>query len=52
MKTVAEGVETIAQFEALQTMGVTMFQGYLFGKPAPVSHWVGQVSIHTHHAIK
>ncbi|WDT86527.1 bifunctional diguanylate cyclase/phosphodiesterase [Alteromonas sp. 009811495] len=52
MKTVAEGVETIAQFEALQVMGVTMFQGYLFGKPAPVSHWVAQESIHTHHAIK
>ncbi len=52
MQTVAEGVETMAQFDALEAMGVTVFQGYLFGKPAPVSHWAGQQSIHSHQAIK
>jgi EAL domain-containing protein (putative c-di-GMP-specific phosphodiesterase class I) len=33
MKTVAEGVETRAQFDTLQSMGVNEFQGYLFAKP-------------------
>ncbi|MFT7373525.1 MAG: Amt family ammonium transporter [Oleiphilaceae bacterium] len=33
--TVAEGVETRAQFEALLEMGCDLFQGYLFHKPLP-----------------
>lgn len=33
---VAEGVETRAQFEFLKASGCMFFQGYLFGKPAPL----------------
>ncbi len=40
MSTVAEGVETVEQFEALHAMGVQEFQGYLFAKPMPVEEWV------------
>lgn len=42
MQTIAEGVETEAQFQVLKNMGVVMFQGYLFGKPAPLQYWVEQ----------
>ena len=38
----AEGVETQAQYEALQGMGCRRFQGYLFAKPGPaqnIEHW-------------
>jgi diguanylate cyclase (GGDEF)-like protein/PAS domain S-box-containing protein len=33
----AEGVETVPQFEMLQAYGVDYVQGYLFGRPGPVS---------------
>ena len=33
LQTVAEGVETEAQFEILKAIGCDYFQGYLFGKP-------------------
>jgi EAL domain-containing protein (putative c-di-GMP-specific phosphodiesterase class I) len=33
--TVAKGVESRAQFEALQAAGVDFVQGYLFGRPVP-----------------
>ncbi len=33
LQTVAEGVETEAQFEVLKSIGCDLFQGYLFGKP-------------------
>lgn len=32
-KVIAEGVETVAELGALQALGVTLFQGYLFAKP-------------------
>ena len=35
--TVAEGVETRAQFEALRAAGATQVQGYLFGHPLPAA---------------
>ena len=34
LRVVAEGVETSAQFEALQSMSCDRVQGYLFGRPA------------------
>jgi diguanylate cyclase (GGDEF)-like protein len=35
--TVAKGVESPAQFEALQAAGIDLAQGYLFGRPVPHS---------------
>ena len=35
--TTAEGVETEEQFELLRASGVNTVQGYLFGRPCPVS---------------
>ena len=32
----AEGVETVGEKELLSAMGVDLFQGYLFGRPAPI----------------
>ncbi|MBR3226236.1 MAG: EAL domain-containing protein [Atopobiaceae bacterium] len=37
IRTLAEGVETEAQFQFLKTIGCEMVQGYLFSKPAPDS---------------
>jgi EAL domain-containing protein (putative c-di-GMP-specific phosphodiesterase class I) len=36
ISTTAEGVETEEQFELLRAAGVTLVQGYLFGRPGPV----------------
>ncbi len=36
MKTLAEGVETKAQFDFLREIGCGMIQGFYFGKPEPV----------------
>jgi diguanylate cyclase (GGDEF)-like protein/PAS domain S-box-containing protein len=36
LQVIAEGVETEAQRDALLALGCTNFQGYLFGRPAPV----------------
>lgn len=36
LETLAEGVETMEQFELLKQLGCTRGQGYLFGKPMPV----------------
>ncbi len=35
-RVIAEGIETPAQADALRTMGCSLGQGYLFGKPVPV----------------
>lgn len=37
MVTTAEGIETEEQFEIVRIAGVTLAQGYLFGKPCPKS---------------
>jgi diguanylate cyclase (GGDEF)-like protein/PAS domain S-box-containing protein len=37
MLTTAEGVETEQQFSVLRGMGVDLAQGYLFGRPCPLS---------------
>jgi EAL domain-containing protein (putative c-di-GMP-specific phosphodiesterase class I) len=37
--TTAEGVETEAQFEYMRNAGVDFVQGYLFGRPAPISEF-------------
>ncbi|WP_236552150.1 EAL domain-containing protein [Alteromonas sp. KUL106] len=39
MQTIAEGVETPAQLSVLKEMGFKHFQGFLFGKPAPIEYW-------------
>jgi EAL domain-containing protein (putative c-di-GMP-specific phosphodiesterase class I)/CheY-like chemotaxis protein len=40
LRTVAEGVETVAQLEILQALGCDMGQGYLFAKPMPMQDWL------------
>ncbi|MEX8492762.1 EAL domain-containing protein [Sphaerotilus sp.] len=39
LRVVAEGVETLAQRDFLLHHGCETFQGYLFGKPAPITQW-------------
>lgn len=36
---IAEGVETEKQLAHLKALGCKKFQGYLFGKPAPIAEW-------------
>ncbi|MCK6424781.1 MAG: GGDEF and EAL domain-containing protein [Burkholderiaceae bacterium] len=43
LSTVAEGVETPAQFEVLRRLGVPEFQGYHFARPLPVDEWAARV---------
>lgn len=38
---IAEGIEDPADVEPLLAVGVTLGQGYLLGRPAPVEHWLG-----------
>jgi len=34
---IAEGIETDAELNILRTLGVTLAQGYILGRPAPAS---------------
>lgn len=38
-KVIAEGVETAAERATVASLGVTLAQGYLLGRPAPVDTW-------------
>ncbi|MFW5723991.1 MAG: EAL domain-containing protein, partial [Halochromatium sp.] len=40
LQVVAEGVETEAQRHQLIAIGVDRLQGYLFGHPVPIEHFV------------
>lgn len=40
IEVVAEGVETAEEHAALLQLGCRLFQGWLCGRPAPLSHWL------------
>ena len=40
LEVVSEGIETEGQRDALRALGVRRGQGYRFGHPAPLRHWV------------
>lgn len=42
IQVIAEGIETEAQMRVLMAMGCELGQGYLLGRPAPISHWQQQ----------
>ncbi|MFN3964216.1 MAG: EAL domain-containing protein [Silanimonas lenta] len=42
LEVVGEGIETEEQRQALWTLGVRQGQGYHFGRPAPLEHWLAQ----------
>jgi len=44
IETVAEGVETIEQFNALKALECDYYQGYLFSKPLPMAEGIKLVS--------
>jgi len=43
LEVIAEGVETSAQFEFLRQSGCLAYQGYLFGRPAPIEDFEQQL---------
>ncbi|WP_054887288.1 EAL domain-containing protein [Pseudomonas sp. NBRC 111130] len=45
IKTTAEGVESEEQMQRLRAEGCSHFQGYLYGRPAPASERLKQVSV-------
>jgi EAL domain-containing protein (putative c-di-GMP-specific phosphodiesterase class I) len=45
IQTIAEGVETIEQFEILKELGCDYFQGYLFFKPMPRKEFLRVVGV-------
>lgn len=40
LEVVSEGIETEEQRKALWTLGIRQGQGYQFGRPAPLQHWI------------
>ena len=54
MSVVAEGIETIAQWDACRALGVHYAQGYLVGRPMParvVSDWLNTIEPHIENSI-
>jgi EAL domain-containing protein (putative c-di-GMP-specific phosphodiesterase class I) len=45
IQTIAEGVETIEQFEILKELGCDYFQGYLFYRPMPRQEFLRVVDV-------
>ena len=45
LSTVAEGVETVEQFEILRALGCEQSQGYLHGRPVPVEEFDKQLGL-------
>ena len=45
LEVVGEGIETEEQRQALWTLGVRQGQGYHFGRPAPLEHWLAQSTV-------
>jgi EAL domain-containing protein (putative c-di-GMP-specific phosphodiesterase class I) len=39
LNVIAEGVETVEQYQLLLVMGCTRYQGYLFSKPVPIGEF-------------
>nr|MCR5734461.1 EAL domain-containing protein [Lachnospiraceae bacterium] len=48
MQTVAEGVETAAQYEMLKSMDCDCIQGYFFFKPLPMEEFAQKLDSHEH----
>jgi len=44
-QTIAEGVETELELATLRALGVPLAQGYLLGRPAPVTEWADQIAV-------
>lgn len=54
-QSVAEGIETREQAEALKALGVNFLQGYLFAKPMPkdlLIHWLADARMTGQYAVK
>lgn len=44
LEVIAEGVETAAQQSLLQVYGCTSYQGYLYGRPAPIEQFEAEMA--------